>query len=215
MRKRIALALTAALLAGAAHAELKGSYKLQDGQQLDLYYRDNQHMRASVGDDKQLVMKGAETWVLKRQEGQWLALNVEGAGALLRAMGKPAIADTGPVSLRALGRKETVAGYAGDVYELTSGDKKYEVVLSDHPDVLALTTGWRHMAQKLAQNLGEDEAQRLQQALKAIPQNGGLLRQGDNLALLGIDKQVPRTSADMPPDVRVVQLPQLSIPGTH
>jgi hypothetical protein len=216
--QRFALVLAAALLAGGAHAELKGTYQLHDGKQLDLYYRDDQHMRASVGDDKQLVLKGAETWVLKRQDGQWLALNVNGMGGLLRAFAKPATdaaSNAAPVQLRDLGRQETVAGYSGEVYELSSGDKKYEVVLSDHPDVLALTNGWRHMALKIAENLGQKDAQRLQQALDAIPSKGrgGLLRQGDNLKLVAIDKNAKSTDVELPPDTKIMTLPQLSLPG--
>lgn len=212
-----AVAASALLLVTACHAELKGVYKLQDGQQVDLYYRDAQHMRADVGGDKQLVLKGAETWVLKRQDTQWLAINADNVGGLLRALSKSAgdpTADAGPVQLRALGRRETVAGYTGDVYELSSGDKKYDVVLSDHPDVRALTDGWRAAAQKIAQNLGQRDAQRLQQALEAIPASkGGLLRQGDNIVLVSIDNKARDVDVDFPPNTQVVQLPAgLSLP---
>lgn len=212
--------LLAALLAAPAHAELKGTYRLHDGKQLDLYYRDDQHMRASVGDDRQLVLRGDETWVLKRHDAQWLALNVDGLGGLLRAFSKradKAAEQVGPVQLRDLGRKETVAGYVGEVYELSSGDKKYEVVLSDHPDVLALTSGWRHLALKLAENLEQKDAERLQQALAAIPGKGrgGLLRQGDNLSLVAVDRNVKRGAEDLPADAKVVELPALALPAAH
>jgi hypothetical protein len=217
MLKRCALVLAAALLAGTAHADLKGTYQLHKGQQLNLFYRDESHMRASVGDDKQLVLKGEETWVLKRQDTQWLALNADSVGGMLRAMDtSEATKDVGPVQIRPLGRKETVAGYPGEVYEVSSGDKKYEVVLSDNPDVLALTDAWRHIAQKLAKYLGQKDAQKLQQALDAIPKGkGGLLRQGDNLTLVSIDKKLGSSDVDFPPDTKVMQLPQLSLPGAN
>lgn len=215
MLKHCAIFLVAALLAGAVHAELKGSYQLQKDRQVDLFYRDDQHIRASVDDDKQLIVKEGETWVLKRQEEKWLALNAEGVGGLLRAVTKDRAEEIGPVQLRPLGRKETVAGYPGEVYELSSGDKKIEIVLSDNPDVLALTNAWRLMAQKIGQNLGQKEALRLRQALDTIPRKGkgGLLRQGDNFVLVAIDKKVKSSDVDFPPDTQVVQLPQLSLPG--
>jgi hypothetical protein len=73
------------------------------------------------------------------------------------------------------------------------------------------------MAQKIAQNLGQKDAQRLQQALETIPREGkgGLLRQGDNLTLVSIDKKIKNGDVDFPPDTQVVQLPQLSLPGSH
>ncbi len=214
MLKHCAVFLAAALLASAGHAELKGSYQLQKGKQVDLFYRDDKHMRASVDDDKQLIVKGGDTWILKRQDEKWLAVNAEGVGGLLRALSKNHSEELGEVKLSPLGRKETVAGYSGDVYELSNGDKKYEVVLTDNPDVLALTNAWRLMAQKIAQNLGQKEAQRLQQALNTIPRQGkgGLLRQGDNLKLVAIDKHVSNADVDFPQDTQVMQMPQFSLP---
>jgi hypothetical protein len=217
MLKHCALALAAAVLASGAQADLKGTYQLQKGKQLNLYYRDEQHMRASVGDDKQLLIKGAETWVLKRQDAQWLALNADGVGGLLRAMNKgDATQDLGPVQMRPLGRKETVAGYTGEVYEASSGDNKYEVVLSDNADVQAMTDAWRQMAQKLSKYLGQQDVQRLQQALDAIPKGkGGLLRQGDNLTLVSIDKKISNSDVEFPAGTKVMQLPQLSLPAAN
>ncbi len=218
MLNRRALFVLAAVLTGAAHAEIKGTYALHDGQQLNLYYRDDTHMRASIGDDKQLVVKGNETWVLKRQDSQWLAINADSVGGLLRNFAKNSAdaQDAGPVQLRSLGRKETVAGYTGDVYEVSSGDKTFEVVLSDNPDVITLTNGWRHMAQKIAQNLNQKDAKRLQQALEAIPkEKGGLLRQGDRLTLVALDKKIKSSDVDMPSDAQVMQLPKLSLPGSN
>lgn len=213
MLKHCALFLAAALLASASHADLKGSYQLSKGKQLDLFYRDDQHMRASVGDDKQLVVKGSETWILKRQDTKWMALNTEGLGSLLRSVTKDHAEEIGPVELRATGRKETVAGFVGEVFELSSGDKKYEVVLTDNAEVLALTNAWRQIANKLASNIGRSESQRLQQALEVIPQKGkgGLLRQGDNLVLVAVNKQ-KTSEVDFPPDTQVVQLPPISLP---
>jgi len=213
MLKHCAVFLAAALLASTGHADLKGSYQLHKGKQLELFYRDDQHLRASVDDDKQLVVKGSDTWILKRQDDKWMALNAESLGSLLRSVAKDHAQEIGPTELHATGRKETVAGYVGEVYEFSNGDKKYELVLTDNAEVLALTNAWRQLAQKLAANIGRQEAQRLQAALNAIPQKGkgGLLRQGDNLTLVAIDK-TKNSDVDFPANTQVVQLPQLPLP---
>jgi|GEM_PF-3552075 len=214
MFKRSAIFLAAALLATAASADLKGNYQLQKGNHLDLTYHDDKHMRANIDDDRQLLVKGDEIWMLKRQdEKKWIGINTTAWGGLLQAVKGQTEENIGPVQLRSLGRKETVAGYQGEVFELSSGDKKYEVVLSDNPDVLALTNAWRLMAQNIAQKLGQKEAQRLQQALDNIPREGkgGLLRQGDNLTLVSIDKNV-KGDIDLPPDTKVMDIPKFARP---
>lgn len=210
------LLIAAITLATAAHAELKGSYQLQKGRQLDLYYLDDQHMRANLADKNQLVLKDSQSWVLHRQGEQWLAMDADQAGALLKAA-HPEAANTeiGKVELRDTGRKETVAGYPGKVYELSAGENKYELVLTDNPEVLALTNGWRKLALKLSRNLGAEQSAQLQQALSKLPERGmgGLLRQGDQLKLVAIDRNVGRADVDFPANTQV--LPKLQIPGIN
>lgn len=205
----------AVLCATFAHAELKGSYELNQGKKkLDLYYLDDNHMRANLADKQQLVLKGSQSWLLHRQGEQWLAVDGDQAAALLNAThGDQIKQDIGTAQLRDTGRKETVAGYAGKVYELSIGNDISEVVLTDNPDVLALTNGWRTLALKLARSLGTERAAQLQQALAKIPQRGmgGLLRQGKDLTLVAVDKSVTAHDVDFPANTQV--LPKLQIPG--
>lgn len=214
---RIALALTLALFAAlpgavlAAQADLKGAYQLSRGKALTLSVRDDRHMLAAVDDDKRLLLKGADTWVLKRQNDGWLALNANSAAGLLAALRRKHDAEipAGQLQLRSLHRTETVAGYRGEVFELSDGAKRYELVLTDNPDVLALTNAWRTMAARVAQHLDQRDIERLQQALAVIPQQGkgGLLRQGDNLRLTQIDKQVDAGDFELPAGAQTLQLP--------
>lgn len=196
-----------------AHAELKGIYQLPKEKTLTLSVRDDRHMLAAVDDDKRLLLKGADTWVLKRQSDHWLALNANNAGGLLAALQKKH--DTklpdGPLELRPLNRKETVAGYVGDVYELSDGEKKYEVVLTDNAEVVALTNAWRTMAKRVAEHLDQRNIERLQQALAAIPSKGkgGLLRQGDNLKLAGVEKKVSAAEFELPANAQMLSLPDM------
>lgn len=198
-----------------AHAELKATYHLQQAKQtLDLYYLDNNHLRANYADKQQLVLKGSESWLLHQQSGQWLAVDANQAGALLKAArGDEFKAPSGPVQLRDTGRKEIVAGYNGKVFELTVGDNKSEIVLTDNPDVLALTNGWRTLALKLSSSLGPEQSAQLQQALTKIPQTGvgGLLRQGNDLILVSVEKRAGARDVDFPANTQI--LPKLRIPG--
>ncbi len=209
--------LTSTLLASAAHADLKGSYKLNGGkQQLDLYYANDRQMRADLDNKNQLVMKGAAVWVLQRQGEQWLAVNADQMGGLLKAMqAKHPVPAPGPISLRATERREVVAGYPGRVYEATRGDIISELVLSDHPEVLALTNGWRKLALKLGENLGAEQAEQLQQVLNTLPTTGmgGLLREGDQLLLVAVDAKAKANAADFPANTKMLELPKLQLPA--
>jgi hypothetical protein len=215
-RRLLPLLAAALLCSGVAHAELKGSYALDSGRQkLDLYYVDDQHMRANLDDENQIVMKGSDVWILKRQGTQWLAVHADQVGALLKAAkGKHQIPDLQPVTLKATERRETVAGFPGRIFEATSGDKSGDVTLSDNNQVLALTNGWRKLALKLSEYLGAAQSAQLQQVLNSLPTSGmgGLLRQGDQLALLGVDTKVKAADADFPADTRMVELPKLQLP---
>lgn len=204
--------LFAACIATPACADLKGTYQLKKEKTLALSYRDDRRMLAAVGDDQRLLLKDGETWALKKQGDNWMALNANNAAGLLAALRKKSSSDetpAGPIQLRPLNRQETVAGYTGDVFELSDGKRTYEVVLTDNPDVLALTNAWRTMASQVAQHLDQRDIERLQQALAAIPQKGkgGLLRQGDNLKLSGIDKKVSAADFDLPPGTQTLNLP--------
>lgn len=213
MRKLLLLALIP--FAVASQAEVKGTYQLQDGKQLQLIYWDAQRIRMALGDEAQIVLRDGTTWMLTKQGGQWIAMDMQSMGGLMQAVRKPAPIDMEKidnVSMKPLGRKETVAGYAGEVWEISSGGERYEVVLSDHPDVRELTEGWRFMAEKLASSLGVEAAQKLNEALVAMPEKQtGLLRQGDNMVLVAVDTQVSASDADLPAGTTKMQMP--TIPG--
>ncbi|MFT3928891.1 MAG: hypothetical protein QM709_01235 [Spongiibacteraceae bacterium] len=198
-----------------ALAELKATYRLQQTKQsLDLYYLDDNHLRANYADQQQLLLKGTDSWLLHRQNGQWFAVDANQAGALLKAArGDEIKVPSDEVQLRDTGRKETVAGYQGRVYTLSAGDQTTEVVLTDHPDILALTNGWRTLAIKLSSSLGAEQSAQLQRLLAKIPRTGvgGLLRQGNDLALVTVEQRSGARDIDFPPNTQV--LPTLRIPG--
>lgn len=215
-RQLIFTLIATLFLSGAAHAQLKGSYALEGGKRkLDLYYVDDQHMRANLDDKNQIVMKGSEVWILQRQGEQWLAVNADQVGSLLKAAkGKHNIPTLEPITLKATERRETVASFPGQIFVATSGDKSDDVTLSDNAQVLALTNGWRKLALKLGEYLGAEQSAQLQQVLNTLPTKGmgGLLRQADQLTLLAIDNKIKSADADFPAGTSVMQLPKLQLP---
>jgi hypothetical protein len=216
-RRLLALFAAAVLCSGVAHAQLKGSYALDSGRQkLDLYYVDDKHMRASLDDENQIVMKGSDVWILTRQGSGWLAVHADQVGTLLKAAkGKQQIPELHPVALKPTDRRETVAGFPGRIFEATSGDQSGNVTLSDNAQVLALTNGWRKLAMKLSEYLGAEQAAQLQQMLDSLPASGmgGLLRQDESLALLAVDTRVKTTDADFPANTKMVELPKFQLPN--
>lgn len=216
MQLRIVFCAIAIALSSSAFAELKGSYQIDQKKSLDLYYLDDQHMRVDIANQNQLVLKNSQSWILHRQGDQWLGVDADQAAAVLKSThGNELQKDIGPVELRDTGRTETVAGYKGKVFELQAGDNRYELVLTDNPDVLALTNGWRKLALRLSQSLGAEQTQKLQQALSKIPERGmgGLLRQDNQLVLTAVAKNIKASDVDMPPNTQL--LPKFQIPGLN
>ena len=172
-------------------------------------------MRANLDNKSQIVMKGSEVYLLKRQGDQWLAVNADQIGSLLKAaQASHPVPTLEPISLRATERSETVAGYSGRIYEATSGDKTSELTLSDNTQVLALTNGWRRLALKLGESLGAEQAAKLQQVLNTLPVRGmgGLLREGDQLTLVAVDTKANAADADFPVNTQMLELPKFKLP---
>jgi hypothetical protein len=213
----VSIMLAAVCFAHTARAELKGSYQLNGGKQtLDLYYANDRRMRADLDHQNQLVMKDAAIWLLQRQGEQWLAVDSDRVSGLLKAVqAKHPTPKLGPIALRATERREVVAGYPGRVYQATRGDQTSEVVLSDNPEVLALTNGWRKLTLKLAESLGAAQAEQLQQVLDTLPAQGmgGLLREGDHLLLVAVDAKASAGGADFPAQTKMLELPKFQLPN--
>jgi hypothetical protein len=113
------------------------------------------------------------------------------------------------------GRKETVAGYKGEVYRLIYTDasgktREEEVVLSDHPDIKELNKSWIALASRMAQIMGRDAAEELRQATQAAQEHGygGMVRSGDDMILESLEKTSLKASHyQLPKGVQMVHMP--------
>lgn len=98
-------------------------------------------------------------------------------------------------SIKAIGKKETVAGIDGDVYELTSTDKQgksqvVQAVFTDDPLVVEMTAAYLALSEAMvgAKTVGEFK--------NALPKGKrGLLRMGEDMVVQSIAANSPAASA--------------------
>ncbi|AEC18719.1 secreted protein [Pusillimonas sp. T7-7] len=98
-------------------------------------------------------------------------------------------------SIKATGKKETVAGIDGDVYELTTADKQgksqtTQAVFTADPLVVEMTAAYLAMSKAMV------GAEMIAEFTNALPNNKrGLLRLGDDMVVQSIAADTPAASA--------------------
>jgi hypothetical protein len=222
MRSLLAVMMLIMLLAPAATgwgADIVGTWKTEDNQALKLSYRDDNHIRMDTAPDSYILVCGSKAYLLNRVQGKWQASDLDQMVAMMKQMfGKgdldpQALAEVKP-RFEPTGRTETIAGFKGEVYEVTytgadGKEEQTEVALCKDPDVKRLNQGWSSLASRLAQMLGRDTAEALKQATKASMEQGlgGMLRTGNEMVLQSLEK--PSLSAshyELPPGVEMVNM---------
>jgi hypothetical protein len=99
------------------------------------------------------------------------------------------------LSLKATGKKETVAGFTGEVYLVTAkdgtGTSSEEVVFSSDPKVRAYTDAWREAGKTMQQVLARDMATDNDLDHYMEKNKLGLLRYGTQYRVVAIDDKKP------------------------
>lgn len=187
------LAFVLILMPPAVMAEVTGVYEIADGQTMELSYKDGEHMRMNMpGSDQFMLVSGDKTYMVRKQEGQWMAMDMAAMGKMMQQMGRQGgqgsagqeSGDVGEADFRNTGRTETIAGYEGSVYEVTDTDgNTSEVVLSDHEDIVQLSRGWVEFSTNMADNMGAMNKQMKEDMLSRgdIDEYGGILRVDDDM----------------------------------
>lgn len=216
MRSLIVM-ITLLATAATGWADIVGTWKTEDNQALKLSYRDDNHIRMDTGPDSYILVSGSKAYLLSRERGTWQASDLDQMVAMMQQMfGKGDLDPQALVEVKPrfepTGRTESIAGFKGEVYKVTYVDpdgkeERTEVVLSKDPDVKRLNQGWSSLASRLAQMLGKDTAEALEQATKASMEQGlgGMLRTGNEMVLQSLEK--PSLSAshyELPPGVEMV-----------
>lgn len=189
----------AALLAMPAWADITAVYAMAGGDELRVEYRDADNFRVGMGADHYQLMVGGHLYAVV--EGQ--LIDVESMSRQIRAVGADtflagllgdATSDVPTdVSVRSLGRQETVAGFQGDVYEAltrtSNGERRAELVVTDNPDLKAVQDALMKVAKETVAAIGAKSSP-YARPLEQVEQQhlGGLLRYGEELRLVSLDR---------------------------
>lgn len=200
MMFRSMLFAAAAAVAVPAAADITAVYAMAGGDQLRVEYRDAANFR--VGTDAQnyqLMLDGRLYAVAQGQviDVGRMARQIKAVGAdtfLASVLGEATSDVPTDVSMRPLGRQETVAGYTGDVYEAvartSNGEQHADVVVTRNPDLTAVQDALLKAAKQTVSAVGAESsvyARPLEQVERQ--RLGGLLRYGQELKLLSLDRR--------------------------
>lgn len=206
----LCLAVLLALSSPAAAEDIIATWKQADGETIKVSYRDDSHVRMDVGDGY-VLLTGSKLYSVAREDGQQTVVDMEQAMGMARAMGMGQPKTSACAANYAdTGRSETVAGYAGKVYEVTvtgcGMDKpKDEAVLSSDPDVVKAGRAWAAIASRMARLSGASGADASH--LVAGGGKGGLLRYGQDITLVALAKKsLAASHYELPKGARPVDM---------
>jgi len=199
-------------VSGHAASDVVATYVHQDGTMMTLYVRDAEHVRMDTSKDSYTLLKGDKVYAVSRDdEGRWQVMDMEKMAAMASGMGSM-FGGGGPdpagyeFSYAKTGRKETVAGYTGLVYNAEVKEKgklvsRDEVVLSTHGDLVKVNDGWTALAVKMTKAMGRSGDASLQKSLQEAREYGygGVLRYGDEMQLKSLKlKDLPSSYFALP-----------------
>ncbi|MDX1695128.1 MAG: hypothetical protein R3208_15280 [Ketobacteraceae bacterium] len=212
------------LMMGAAYADVKGTWQVSNGHPVTVYYQDDDHVRMDVGNDTYLLIIREKAYTVMNQGGQKMVLDMESMGGAMKAFGGMAMQqaeakanayDPDSVAYGKTGKQETIAGYKGDLYEVSvkgpNGLEKYEFVASTHKDVVQLQKAFQIIGERMAKTLmSKDTLAGFNRAAEmAESQNiGGMLRYGNEMVLKSLErKDLPADIFLLPKDAVKMMLP--------
>lgn len=188
--KKLFVAAMALLASTSALADITATYKIREGGDLTISYRDDNHVRMDVPGNGYALLIGEKLYLVSQEGGQWIATDLSQMQGLMANMPFSSSApgrekSQSDFSFVDTGKEEVVAGYTGSVFEVTQKDsgKRHQVVLTDHDDVVDLYKGLLGVTQKIIQSLGAGSGM---PDLPAV--RGGLLRRDADIVLTSLDK---------------------------
>ncbi len=208
-----------------AAEDIAATYKYKDGTTSTVVTRDSQHVRMNISpEDYMLLHKDTVYSVSKEDNGKWMVMDMSqmktmssGGISGLMAGGKTPMAAQNKeesVKYEKTGKKEQIAGYSGDVYnvKITEGGKlvrQDEMVLCSHDDLKKVNDAWMVISSKMGMLMGEQTAGSLEKAIKEAKAAGygGMLRYGDEMKLESLKKKsLDDSTYEIPPGAEIVNL---------
>ena len=226
MKKCFAVCLLMLATLNAAYAGTISRWDLPDGKTFTLVYQDKQHIRIDLGKGHQVLISGAKSHLVTRQGSQRIAMDLANMGGALEAFGGLMMQNAqqrmdqfkgSKVQFKKTDRIEHIGGYRGEVYQVnlisSNGDETHEIVVSNHPDILALQDIFLELGKRaskvLPNNQGLDTMNYFSRQAKSVG-IGGVLRYGSDLTLREVEKKkLALGTFQLPPGVTLITLPVL------
>lgn len=184
---------------------------------MDLEYAGADKVRMNLpqqqeGNGYMLVREG-KAWMVMDMQGQVMVMDMAQMAGMARGMGVPSTEEAIKQELikaKKTGRKETVAGYDGEVYEMTWRDSRgvrtADVVLSNHPDVIAYSRAWMSFAKSMARAIDKNTDMKNSIGSFLDEEGKGILKMGDEFVVLSIEPanvsdsrfKLPKATMQMP-----------------
>lgn len=200
----------AALLAAPAWADITAVYAMAGSDPLRVEYRDAANFRVGTdADNYQLMLDGRLYAVAQGQvfdvDKMSRQIRAVGADTFLAGLLGDATSDVPTdLTVRPLGRQETVAGYRGEVYEAlartSNGEQRAELVVTDNADLKAVQDALLKVAKDAVAAVGATSSP-YAKPLEQVKQLrlGGLLRYGEELRLVSLDRTpIPAGRIELP-----------------
>jgi hypothetical protein len=222
------LSILAVLLsANLSSADIVATWRMNDGANTKLSIRDDKHVRIDTNEkDTYMLVKDNKVYMVRKEDGQWTAFDMDQMAGMMKMFQKnkkPLNDKEFQEKFTDTGRFETIAGYKGKVFDVEYTDytgKKQtdEMVLSKHKDIMKIQKGWVVFASRMAQMLGQDSAQKLDQSLKSAQTKGygGMLRYGKDMILQRVEKpSLDIAYYQLPAGVKMMDMPSMGRAGGY
>ncbi|MGV7221988.1 MAG: hypothetical protein ACQ9MH_10705 [Nitrospinales bacterium] len=209
----IALATLSLLSTSPLQADVQGVYSMQGegGGSMKISYKDENNIRIDMMKDSFLLIRKDSTLMVNKSPGRgWMAMDMRKMGGMAQSMrGKRSQSSWSDIKIKKTGKRETVAGFKGQVYNMTAtinGKREtHEMVLSREPAVMAMHKALGIHARRMAKSMGSTNEMDYQEMQKQMDRQklGGMLRYDKVLKLKSLGKKnLPVNHYSLPPGTK-------------
>ncbi|MFE8070384.1 hypothetical protein QQM79_04940 [Marinobacteraceae bacterium S3BR75-40.1] len=199
------------------HADTYGVFDMQGEGKMHVYYQDDNHIRIESAEQGYMLVSGDKVYSVVNQGGQTMAMDMSEMGKALsearKRYGQPdSKEDTkaNDVSIERTGKTETVAGFEGQVHEVTVNGEKQTVVLSEDPTVVEVTRGFLKAISRAGKMMDPNGAQETERMMEQLSDTGygGILKQENGPVLVKAEEvDKPDSFYQLPEGVQLMQMP--------
>jgi hypothetical protein len=210
MRSLLTLATLLIFAASPVRADVQGVYSMQGGGNMKISYKDENTIRIDTMKDSFVLINKDSTLMVNKTPQGWMAMDMAKMGAMAQSMkGKQPKNSWSDIKIKKTGKSETVAGFKGQVYNMTSKvngkTETHEMVLSREPEVMAMHKALGVHARRMAKSMGNNNQMDYQEMQKQMDRQkiGGLLRYDKVLTLKSLGKKnLPANYYSLPPGTK-------------